>query len=52
MLGEMLQARKIAFDILSAGYGRSSTGTKLVTRTARLKIWDEPLLMARKLGCP
>jgi tetraacyldisaccharide 4'-kinase len=53
MLGEMLQARKMAFDILSRGYGRKSSGIMLVDeRGSAAEFGDEPLLMARKLGVP
>ncbi|MCU1312027.1 MAG: tetraacyldisaccharide 4-kinase [Candidatus Angelobacter sp.] len=53
MLGEMLQARKIAFDILSRGYGRKSGGIRLVDeKGSAAEFGDEPLLMARKLGVP
>jgi tetraacyldisaccharide 4'-kinase len=52
-LGEMLQSRKIPFDILSRGYGRSTTAIKLVDeKGSAAEFGDEPLLMARKLGVP
>jgi tetraacyldisaccharide 4'-kinase len=53
MLGEILKARGIKFDILSRGYGRHTRGVALVdpSGTAR-EFGDEPLLMARKLGVP
>jgi tetraacyldisaccharide 4'-kinase len=53
LLGELLKARGIVFDILSRGYGRTSSGTKVVdpNGTAR-EFGDEPLLMARKLAVP
>lgn len=53
MLGEHLQARKLAFDILSRGYKRESTGVKLVdTAGTAAEFGDEPLLMAEKLRVP
>jgi tetraacyldisaccharide 4'-kinase len=53
LLGELLKARGIAFDILSRGYGRSTTGSRVVdpNGTSR-EFGDEPILMARKLGVP
>lgn len=52
-LGKLLQARGIAFDILSRGYRRESKSIRLVEEsgTAR-EFGDEPLLLARKLGVP
>lgn len=52
-LGELLKQRGIAFDILSRGYGRSSTGIAVVDPNgSRAQFGDEPLLLARKLGVP
>ncbi len=52
-LGELLKQRGIAFDILSRGYGRSSTGIAVVDpHGSRAQFGDEPLLIARKLGVP
>ena len=53
MLGELLKQRGIAFDVLSRGYGRETRGTIIVDPkgTAR-HFGDEPLLIARRLGCP
>ncbi len=52
-LGELLKQRGIAFDILSRGYGRSSTGIAVVDPNgACVQFGDEPLLLARKLGVP
>jgi tetraacyldisaccharide 4'-kinase len=53
MLGEFLKQRGIAFDVLSRGYGRASSGAAIVDSngTAR-QFGDEPLLMARRLGVP
>src|SRR4051812_982869 len=53
LLGELLQSRKLAFDILSRGYGRSDTRIRLVDEHGSASDFgDEPLLMARKLGVP
>ncbi len=53
LLGEHLQARKLAFDILSRGYKRKSTGVRLVdTNGSAVEFGDEPLLMAEKLRVP
>ena len=53
LLGEQLQARKIAFDILSRGYKRRSTGVKLVEANgSAAEFGDEPLLLAEKLHVP
>ena len=52
-LGKLFQRHGIAFDVLSRGYGRASSGVKLVDvhGTAR-EYGDEPLLIARKLEVP
>jgi tetraacyldisaccharide 4'-kinase len=53
LLGELLKARGIAFDILSRGYGRKSRGVKLVDPGgSSAEFGDEPLLLARRLGVP
>jgi len=53
MLGEMLRERRISFDVLSRGYGRKSRGTKVVDPNGTAaEFGDEPLLIARRLGCP
>jgi tetraacyldisaccharide 4'-kinase len=53
LLGDLLKARGIAFDILSRGYGRSSHGVHLVDPAGSSRDFgDEPLLMARKLNVP
>ena len=53
LLGQLLQERKLAFDVLSRGYGRKSTGVKLVDEKGwPLEFGDEPLLIARRLGVP
>jgi tetraacyldisaccharide 4'-kinase len=53
MLGEWLAARGIWFDVLSRGYRRSTEGVRFVQeRGSSLEFGDEPLLIARTLGCP
>jgi tetraacyldisaccharide 4'-kinase len=53
MLGELLKARGIQFDILSRGYGRKTHGVALVDPSGSpQQFGDEPLLMARRLGAP
>ncbi len=53
LLGELLGARGIKFDILSRGYGRRSRGVLLVDPCGLPEQFgDEPLLMARKLQVP
>jgi len=53
LLGELLKARGIEFDILSRGYGRQTTGAAIVDPDgAAPEFGDEPLLMARRLGVP
>ena len=53
LLGELLQARGIKFDVLSRGYGRKSTGVLLVDPAGSPSQYgDEPLLIARKLQVP
>lgn len=53
LLGELLQARGIKFDVLSRGYGRTSRGVRLVDPGGLpQEFGDEPLLMARKLQVP
>lgn len=52
-LGELLKQRDIAFDVLSRGYGRSSTEIAVVdTNGSPAQFGDEPLLIARKLQAP
>jgi tetraacyldisaccharide 4'-kinase len=52
-LGELLKQRGIAFDVLSRGYGRSSTEIAVVNpQGTPAEFGDEPLLMAQKLGVP
>lgn len=53
LLGELLQARGIEFDVLSRGYGRESKGVQLVEPGGLpQEFGDEPLLIARRLQVP
>ncbi len=53
LLGELLKARGVRFDILSRGYGRESKGVAVVEPGGSPRQFgDEPLLMARRLGVP
>jgi len=53
LLGELLKARGIKFDVLSRGYGRKSRGTLLVDPAGLApQFGDEPLLIARTLRVP
>jgi tetraacyldisaccharide 4'-kinase len=53
MLGELLKARGIHFDVLSRGYGRKTRGVLLVDPAGLpQQFGDEPLLIARKLQVP
>jgi tetraacyldisaccharide 4'-kinase len=53
LLGELLKARGIRFDVLSRGYGRQTRGVLLVEPGGAARDFgDEPLLIARKLGVP
>ncbi len=53
LLGELLKARGIKFDVLSRGYGRTSKGVRLVDPAGLpQEFGDEPLLIARKLQVP
>lgn len=52
-LGELLKQRGVEFDVLSRGYGRSTTGVALVDPAGSAREFgDEPLLIARKLDVP
>jgi tetraacyldisaccharide 4'-kinase len=52
-LGQLLAERGIAFDVLSRGYGRSSTAIAVVDPNGSpAQFGDEPLLIARKLQVP
>lgn len=53
LLGELLRAREVKFDVLSRGYGRKTKGVLLVDPAGSSHDFgDEPLLMARRLGVP
>lgn len=53
LLGELLKARGVKFDVLSRGYGRRSRGVLLVDPGGLpQEFGDEPLLIARKLQVP
>lgn len=53
LLGELLKARGMRFDVLSRGYGRQSCGVLLVDPSGLpQQFGDEPLLIARKLQVP
>lgn len=53
LLGELLKARGIQFDVLSRGYGRKSRGVLLVDPAGlAAQFGDEPLLIARRLEVP
>jgi len=53
LLGGLLKARGVKFDVLSRGYGRRSRGVLLVDPAGLpQQFGDEPLLIARKLQVP
>ena len=53
LLGGLLKARGIRFDVLSRGYGRRTHGVRLVDPGGRSgDFGDEPLLIARRLQVP
>ena len=53
VLGELLKARGLKFDILSRGYGRRTRGVARVDPGGLpQEFGDEPLLLARRLGVP
>ena len=53
LLGELLKARGIKFDVLSRGYGRQTRGVALVDPGGLSREFgDEPVLIARKLEVP
>ena len=53
LLGELLKARGIRFDVLSRGYGRTTRGVLLVEPSGLPQDFgDEPLLIARRLQAP
>jgi tetraacyldisaccharide 4'-kinase len=53
LLGELLKARGVKFDVLSRGYGRKTRGVLRVDPGGSSKEFgDEPLLIARRLEVP
>ena len=53
LLGELLKERGIQFDVLSRGYGRKTCGVlELDPSGSPDQFGDEPLLIARRVGCP
>lgn len=53
LLGELLKARGIRFDVLSRGYARQSRGVLLVNPGGLPRDFgDEPLLISRRLQVP
>ena len=53
LLGELLKARGVPFNILSRGYGRQTRGVLLVDPGGSARNFgDEPLLLARRLEIP
>jgi tetraacyldisaccharide 4'-kinase len=53
LLGELLKARSIKFDVLSRGYGRKTSGVLRVDPGgSSSEFGDEPLLIARRLEIP
>ena len=53
VLGELLKARGVKFDILSRGYGRRTRGVARVDPAGLPRDFgDEPLLLARRLSVP
>lgn len=53
LLGELVKARGVRFDVLSRGYGRKTRGVLLVEPGGLPRDFgDEPLLMARRLQVP
>ena len=53
LLGDLLRARGVEFDVLSRGYGRQTRGVLEVDAGGSAgRFGDEPLLIARKLGVP
>jgi len=53
LLGELLKARGVKFDVLSRGYGRRTRGVLLVDPGgSSCDFGDEPLLISRRLGMP
>jgi tetraacyldisaccharide 4'-kinase len=52
LLGQLLQERGVAVDVLTRGYGRKTRGVLEVDPSGSPEQFgDEPLLIARRLGC-
>jgi tetraacyldisaccharide 4'-kinase len=53
LLGELLKARGVKFDVISRGYRRASRGVALVDPAGSARDFgDEPILIARRLEVP
>lgn len=53
LLGGLFKERGITFDVISRGYGRETRGVLVVEPDGSpRKFGDEPLLIAKRLGCP
>src|SRR5260370_23155328 len=53
LLGELLKARRVKFDVVSRGYSRETRGVLLVDPGGSSREFgDEPLLIARHLEVP
>ena len=53
LLGELLKARGLKFNVLSRGYGRRTRGVAMVDPAGSSQVFgDEPLLIARRLRVP
>jgi len=53
LLGELLKARGLKFNVLSRGYGRRTRGVAMVDPAGSSQMFgDEPLLIARRLRVP
>jgi tetraacyldisaccharide 4'-kinase len=53
LLGQLLKQQGISFDVLSRGYGRKTRGVlEVVPDGSAREFGDEPLLIAKILGCP
>lgn len=53
LLGGLLKARGVAFDVLTRGYGRATRGVRLVDPNGSAgEFGDEPLLIARRIAVP
>ena len=53
LLVELLKERGLSCSVLSRGYGRRSSGVRVVDpRGSSQEFGDEPLLISRRLSCP